>query len=119
MNLPNERFDVAPNGVAAIPVQVVRKGYTGPIELTACRARLGWPAKATNKAGKNAGLVVLVLAKGDLPLGAYQFRIVGAATNDGKTAGSDGQPPRASVVQALEAGCPIRRCICKISSPWR
>jgi len=35
LTLPNERFDVAPSGTAAVLVQVVRKGYAGPIELTA------------------------------------------------------------------------------------
>ncbi len=98
--LPNERFDVAPSGAAAIPVQVVRKGYTGPIELSlAGRASDGLSGKATIKAGKNAALL-LVVAKADMPMGAYQFHVVGKATVDGKpvvqTAGA-----KTLVVQSL------------------
>jgi hypothetical protein len=92
--LPNERFDVAPNGATAIPVQVVRKGYTGPIELSLTgRASDGISGKATIKAGQNAALL-LILARADMPMGAYQFHIVGKATVDGKpvaqTAGAKG-----------------------------
>lgn len=79
--LPNERFDVAPGGVAAVPVQIVRKGYTGPIELSA----MGHPSLSgsrTLKAGQNAA-ILLVAAKGELAMGAYQFHIVGKATAEG------------------------------------
>lgn len=79
--LPNERFDVAPTGVAAIPVQVVRKGYTGPIELTAA-GHPGLTGTATLKAGQNAG-ILMVAAKADVPMGAYQFKVVAKATVDG------------------------------------
>jgi hypothetical protein len=96
--LPNERFDVAPSGAAAIPVQVVRKGYTGPIELSATGPD-GLTGKATIKAGQNAALL-LVIAKAEMPMGAYQFHIVGKATVDGKavaqTAGA-----KTLVVQSL------------------
>ena len=82
--LPNERFDIAPGNAAAIPVQVVRKGYTGPIELSlAGRASDGLTGKATIKAGQNA-VLMLVVAKADMPMGAHQFHIVGKATVDGQ-----------------------------------
>ena len=96
--LPNERFDVAPGAVAAVPVQVVRKGYTGPIELTAT-GNAGLTATANIKAGQNAA-VLLVVAKGDLPMGAYQFSIVGKATVDGK-AHVQTATAKAAVIQAL------------------
>ena len=99
LTLPNERFDVAPNGVAAIPVQVVRKGYTGPIELTA-QGAAGFTGTATIKAGANAGLV-LVAAKGDVPMGAYQFKIVGKATVDGQPV-IQVASAKAAVVASLE-----------------
>ena len=96
--LPNERFDVAPGGAAAIPVQIVRKGYTGPIELST-RGCPELSGTATIKAGKNAA-ILLVVAKADLPMGAYQFQILGKATIDKRTivraAGA-----KAKVVQAL------------------
>ncbi len=82
INLPNERFDVSPSGVAAIPVQVVRKGYTGPIELST-RGEVGLSGTVTLKAGQNAG-VLMVVSKGDLPMGAYQFQVIAKATVDGK-----------------------------------
>src|SRR5205823_3086949 len=80
--LPNERFDVAPSGAAAIPVQVVRKGYTGPIELSAM-GQPGFTGTAMIKAGQNAG-ILLAVAKADLPMGAYQFQVIGKATVDGR-----------------------------------
>ena len=91
VNLPNERFDVSPSGAAAVPVQIVRKGYTGPIELSA-QGQSGLSGTATLKTGQNAG-ILLVIAKGDLPMGAYQFQVVAKATIDGKT-----------VVQSASAG---------------
>lgn len=81
-NLANERFDVAPGGVAAVPVQIVRKGYTGPIELSAV-GHPGLTGTATLKAGQNAG-VLLVVAKADLPMGAYQFHVLAKANVDKK-----------------------------------
>ena len=114
--LPSERVDVAPGGAAAIPVQVVRKGYAGPIELS-INGNPNLSGKATIKAGQNAGLL-LVAAKADVPMGAYQFHIVGKAMVDGQavaqTAGA-----RGITVCNRSTACRIRRCICKHSSPWR
>ena len=98
LTLPTDRFDVAPTGVAAIPVQVVRKGYTGPIELTA-QGGAGFTGTATIKAGANAGLL-LVAAKGDMPMGAYQFSILGKATVDGQPV-VQAASAKAQVAQAL------------------
>jgi Bacterial pre-peptidase C-terminal domain len=96
--LPNERFDVAPGGAAAIPVQVARKGYGGPIELSVV-GNSNVSGKATIKAGQNAALL-LVTAKDETPMGAYQFHIVGKAMVDGQavtqTAGA-----RGIIVQSL------------------
>ncbi len=80
--LPNERFDVAPSGVAAVPVQIVRKGYTGPIELTT-KGHPGLTGTANIKAGANAA-ILMVVAKADVPMGSYQFQIIGKATVDGQ-----------------------------------
>ena len=80
VNLVNERFEVAPGGAAAIPVQIVRRGYTGPIELSVT-GHPGLSGTASLKAGQNAGLL-LVTAKPDVAMGAYQFRIVAKATVD-------------------------------------
>lgn len=79
--LPNERFDVAPGGTAAVPVQIVRKGYTGSLELSA-KGHPGLTGTANIKAGANASLL-LVTVKSDVPMGSYQFQIVGKAKIDG------------------------------------
>jgi hypothetical protein len=96
--LPNERFDAAPSGVAAVPVQIVRKGYTGPIEISA-KGHPSLTGTANLKAGQNA-VILMVATKGDLSMGAYQFQIVAKATVDGQnvvqTAGA-----KAMVVQSL------------------
>ena len=79
-------------------VQIVRKGYTGPIELSV----FGEPAlsgTASIKAGKNAGLLLLS-AKPDVPMGAYQFRVLAKATVDGKEVVQTASA-KASVVQAM------------------
>jgi hypothetical protein len=96
--LPNERFDVAPGGAAAIPVQIVRKGYTGPIELST-RGHPGLIGTAMIKAGKNAA-ILLVAAKTDLPMGVCQFQILGKATIDKETI-LQAAGAKAQVVQAL------------------
>jgi hypothetical protein len=80
--LPNERFDVSPGGAAAIPVQIVRKGYAGPIEINA-KGNPSLTGSVKLKAGKNAA-ILLVVAKADMPMGAYQFHIVATAAVDGK-----------------------------------
>jgi hypothetical protein len=98
VNLANERFDVAPGGALAIPVQIVRKGYTGPIELSAV-GHPGLTGSAKIPAGKNAALL-LVVAKSDLPMGAYQFRVVGKAMVDGKEIVQTASA-KAAIVQAM------------------
>lgn len=98
VNLVNDRVDVAPSGTAAIPVQIVRKGYTGPIELSAV-SHPGLTGMATLKAGQNAGLL-LVVAKADVPMGAYQFRILAKATVDGQTV-AQAASAKALVVQSM------------------
>ena len=98
LTLPNDRFDAAPGGMAAIPVQVVRKGYAGPIELTA-KGPPGFSGSATIKAGQSAG-VILIAAKADVPMGAYQLSVVGTATIEAKTVVQVASA-KALVVQAL------------------
>jgi hypothetical protein len=98
LTLPSDRVEVAPGGVAAIPVQVVRKGYTGPIELSA-KGPAALVGTATIKAGQNAG-ILLIATKPDVPMGPYLLSVVGKATVDGQpmvqVAGA-----KAQVVQAL------------------
>ena len=80
--LPVERFELAAGAFAPVPVQVVRKGYTGPIEVSLAGVP-GLDAKATLKAGQNAGVLV-VNAKADMLKGPHLARVVGTATIEGK-----------------------------------
>ena len=82
VNLPIERFGLAPGSFAPIPVQAVRRGYTGPIDLTIAGPP-GFEGKATLKAGQNSGVLV-VNAKPDMPKAPYNVRVVATATIDGK-----------------------------------
>ena len=59
MTLLKDRLEVIPGGGAALPVQVVRKGYAGPIDLSVSGSP-GLSGTATIKAGKNAGLLMVV-----------------------------------------------------------
>jgi hypothetical protein len=96
--LPNDRFEVAPGGAAAIPVQIVRKGYAGPIQLSA-RGYPGLSGTATVKAGKNAAILP-VITQSELPLGVYQFQIVAEATLE-KQSILQSATAKTQVIQAL------------------
>jgi hypothetical protein len=82
LTLPADRFDLAASSVVPIPVQVTRRGYTGPIELSIV-GPAGLVGTSTVKAGQNAGVVV-VFAKGETPMGAYSVTVQGKATVDGQ-----------------------------------
>lgn len=77
LNVASDRFELAPGGAAAVPIQVARDGYTGPIELSVLGAP-GLTATATVKAGQSAGML-LVQTKADLPMGPYSFAVIGRA----------------------------------------
>jgi hypothetical protein len=80
--LPAERFELSPGSFVPIPVQVVRKGYAGPIDLTIAGAP-NLTGGATVKAGQTVAALV-VQAKGDAPLGPAVATVVGKAIIDGK-----------------------------------
>jgi len=98
LNLTNDRYEVSPGAVAAIPIQVVRKGYTGTIEVSTI-GDAGLTGTTTIKAGQNAG-ILLVASKADAPLAAHQFQIVGQATID-KQPMQQLASAKAGVVQSL------------------
>jgi hypothetical protein len=90
VNLGIDRFEVAPGGFTLIPVtSVVRRDYTGPIELS-----VSGPAGLTGTitipgggAAPPAGQPLAYLplsARTDLPMGAYDFRVLAKATANGK-----------------------------------
>jgi hypothetical protein len=82
VNLSGTRFDLAPGGLVPIGVQVVRRGYTGPLDLTVL-GPAGLSGSSTFKAGQNAGVLV-VQAKDDMPLGPYTIAVQAKGTSDGR-----------------------------------
>jgi hypothetical protein len=98
VSLLTERADVAAQSVAAFPLQVTRRGYTGPIEVSAVGSA-GIVGSTTIKAGQNAG-VLLLQTKGDVPLGPQALTLQAKATIDGKPA-TEWVSARAAVGAAL------------------
>ena len=96
--LPADRFNVSAGGAGSIPVQVVRKGYTGPIELTTSGST-GLQGSATIKTAQNTGVLMLT-AKENLAMGAYPLTVFGKASIDGKMV-IRAASTRVPIVQAL------------------
>jgi hypothetical protein len=78
--LPVDAFELSAGSFAAIPVQVVRRGYAGPIDLSVAGPP-GLTGTATVKPGQTAAVLV-VTAKADQPMGPLAATIVGKATID-------------------------------------
>ncbi len=76
-----DKTELSADGVGVLPFVVVRKGYTGPIDVTV-EGTTDFEGKVALKAGQTAG-VLLVKPKGKLELGAGKIRVVGKATIDG------------------------------------
>lgn len=72
-----DRFDVPQGGSVALPIQVVRRDYTGPIEVSVFGQ--GLSGQATIAMGQAAGSLSVTAAP-DLPIGPSTFTIQGKAT---------------------------------------
>jgi hypothetical protein len=83
LNLATDRYDMSPGSVVPILVQVARKGYTGPIELS-LSGTTDVTGSATIKAGQNSGIIVAA-AKDNAPLGPHNITVQGKATIEGKS----------------------------------
>jgi hypothetical protein len=88
LKLPTDRLDVPPGGAIAVPVYLIRQGYTGAIDLSVVGAT-GVTGTATIGAGSapppNVPAATLVLTGGaDQAPGPRVFRIACKATIDGK-----------------------------------
>jgi hypothetical protein len=86
--LPTDRLDLPPGGTASVPVYLIRRDYTGAIEI----GPAGVPGitgtatiadKAAPPANQPAATLTLTAA-GDLPPGPRVVRIQGKATINGK-----------------------------------
>ncbi len=83
-----DRFDVSQGGTLKVPVQVVRRDYKGPIEVSV-RSQAGpsgqplLSGQTTIAMGQAAGSLPLQ-APADLPVGPYTFFVQGKATINSK-----------------------------------
>jgi hypothetical protein len=93
--LPADRFELAPGSFVPIPVTVVRRGYTGPIDLKLS----GLPGSATVKPNQTAAAIIARAAPDQRP-GAYTATVTGTATIDGKHV-TESASARAVLSQAL------------------
>jgi hypothetical protein len=80
--LLTDRADLAALSVAAFPIQVTRRGYTGPIDVIVTGAE-GLTGATTIKAGQAAG-TLLIQTKGEPKLGPHALVIQAKATVDGQ-----------------------------------
>jgi hypothetical protein len=76
-----DRFDVTQGGTFSLPVQVVRRDYAGPIELSVVSK--GLTGQATIAAAQPFG-VLPITAAADMAVGPTTFLIAGKATINGK-----------------------------------
>jgi hypothetical protein len=104
-----DRFDVGQGGTLSIPVQVVRRDYAGPIELSVV-GPTGLSGQATIAAGEPKqpnlpGATLAVTTAPETPTGPHVFRIQGKATINGATVTSYASVR--TVVSAGLAGLPV------------
>jgi hypothetical protein len=98
LGLGSDRLEIPQGGVGAIPVTLVRKEYTGPVELEFL-SPAGIHGRGKAPAGALAA-TLFVQAAADLPAGAYPVQVRGSAVISGKMV----QQPariRAQVMAAL------------------
>jgi hypothetical protein len=107
LSLALDRYDLFPGGFVSIPIQVTRRDYTGPIDVSVVGLP-GFSGQVTIPTGQppqpgQVGGTLTLSAKPDLPQGAYTIGIVGKATINGKVVTHASS--RAVISQAL-AGLP-------------
>jgi hypothetical protein len=104
LSLALDRYDLFPGGFASIPIQVTRRDYAGPIEVSVVGPP-GFSGQMTISTGQPpqpgqvAGALTL-WATPDLLQGAYTIGIVGKATINGKAV-TQYASSRAVITQAL------------------
>lgn len=83
-----DRYDAPPGGTLSIPIHIIRRGYTGPIEVSVTghpglSGQVTVPANMPKAPNVPAATLVVKL-KDDMPAGPLSFAIQGKATVDGK-----------------------------------
>jgi hypothetical protein len=82
VSLITDRSDLSTASVAAFTLQAARRGYSGPIEISAVGTK-GVAGSTTIKAGQNTGTILLT-TKGEQPLGPQALALQARASLDGK-----------------------------------
>jgi hypothetical protein len=88
LSLGLDRYDVAPGSFVAVNLLLTRRDYTGPVEVSVA-GHPGIGGQVTIPAGpqpppNQPAAVLLITAKGDLPMGPHSIAVVGKATVNGK-----------------------------------
>jgi hypothetical protein len=105
-----DRFDVKQGGTLNLPILLTRRDFTGPVEVSVIEAP-GLSGQVTIPGGgkptppNQPAATLPVIASTDLPVGAYEFRVQGRATINGKSVVRYASV-RAPVTQSL-AGLPV------------
>jgi hypothetical protein len=100
-----DRYDVIPGGVLALPVQVTRRGYAGPITVRVKSNHPGLGGELTIPAGQPAkpnlpGGTLQVKVARDVPPGPYLIALEDKVTINGKAV-TELANVKAAVVQGL------------------
>jgi hypothetical protein len=110
LTLHLDRFDVSLGGKLNLPIFLTRHDYTGPIEVSVIDVP-GLSGQVTIPGGgkptppNQPAATLPITAATDLPMGAYEFRVQGRATINGKNVVHVASV-RVPVVQSL-AGLPV------------
>ncbi len=103
LTLALDRFDISQGGTLTLPIQAVRRDYTGPVELSVVGPR-GLSGSVTLAAGQPMATLT-VQAGPDLDPGLTTFHIRGQATINGHLVSQDVSVRQA--VSASLAGLPL------------
>ncbi len=82
LSVLQDRIELASGVPGGIPINVARKGYNGPIEVSLVGAG-PLTATTTIKEGQNSGILPIE-GKGEIAPASYSARVIGKATIDGK-----------------------------------
>jgi hypothetical protein len=82
LTLSLDKTEMSPDGLGVIPFQIVRKGFTGPLEVSVAEGS-AFKGVAKVKANQTAG-VLLVSPSQNVELGAHGLTVKATAQIDGK-----------------------------------
>jgi hypothetical protein len=105
LNVTLDRFNVPQGGTLSLPVQLARRDYNGPIELSVTGAK-GLSGKLSIPAGKAGPQALVIKVADDVPPGPLVFHVEGRATINGK-----------AVVRFASVQAPVRQSLANLPLP--